>query len=228
MSRVLVVGDCHCPGMLRGYPAFLQRIYEQWECNRVVFIGDLVDWCAISFHEKNPTLSNAAQEYRKALRQVQRLYRLFPEADWLIGNHDCLTTRQAGKAGLPDFILKDYGHLWQVPNWSVHPRFARLEIDGVIYTHGDAGKQGMYAAVKNSRDNFQSWVSGHCHSEAGIWWTVNQTSRVFGMNVGTGVDHNLLQFEYGQKFNRKPVIGCGVVISGIPYYEPMQLKGAAQ
>ena len=225
MSRVLVIGDTHCPGMRKDYPRFLKKTYDLWKCNKVVLIGDVVDWASISFHEKNPTLSNAEDEYKKAHKQVQSLYKHFPKAEWVIGNHDCLNLRQANAVGLPDFLLKDYQQLWDVPKWKVHPRFSRLIIDEVIYTHGDAGKGGQFAAVKNSRDNFQSWVQGHHHSEAGVWWTVNQTSRVFGMNVGTGMDHDLMQFEYGKKFNKKPVLGCGVVIDGkYPHFIPMIVK----
>ena len=221
--RVLAIGDCHCPGMRDDYVDFCLALKDSWDCNRVVFVGDVVDNAAISYHEKNPSLHSAEEESHRAKKQVQRLHEAFPDADWLIGNHDALTERQARTAGLPSMALKDYNSMWEV-TWRVHPRFSKLEIDGVIYAHGDAGKGGMYAAVKNSRDNFQSWVSGHCHSEAGVWWTVNQSSRVFGMNVGCGIDHELMQFEYGRKFNRKPILGAGIVLEGqLAFFEPMPL-----
>lgn len=222
MSRVLVIGDTHCPGMHPKYPSFLQRIHRKYKCNRVVHIGDFVDNAAISFHDKSPSLSSAKEEYRKALRQVARIYKLFPAVEWLIGNHDALTERQATKAGLPDYSLRDYRDIWNVPGWTVHPRWSRLHIDNVVYTHGDSGKGGQFASMKNARDNFISWVSGHHHSEAGVWWTTVEGARVFGMNVGCGVDHDLLQFEYGKKFNRKPTLGCGVVLNGRQaIFEPM-------
>lgn len=224
MARVLVVGDCHCPGMLDKYPAFLQSVYKNYRCNKVVFIGDVVDNHAISYHEKHPGLSSAAEEYKKAKKQVAELYKRFPVADWLVGNHDSLTERQAVTAGLLPEWIRDYKDLWKVPKWRVHARFSQLEIDGVLYEHGDAGSQGQFAAVKTSRSRFQSVVSGHCHAEAGVWWTCNSNSRIFGMNVGCGVDWKLLQFEYGYKFPRKPVIGCGIVLDGKqPIFVPMVL-----
>ena len=221
-SRVLVIGDTHCPGMLPNYPQFLQRTYKKYNCNCVVHIGDLVDLAAISYHAKSPGLSSVEEEFDKARKQVARLYRLFPTLHWIIGNHDALTERQAASAGLPPEVLRDYSDIWQVPNWTVHPRYARHIIDDTVYTHGDAGKSGMHAAVKNSRDNFCNWVQGHCHSEGGVWWTTVEQRSVFGMNVGCGVDRDLLQFEYAVKFNRKPCLGCGVVINGKQaIYEPM-------
>jgi len=104
MARVLIIGDTHCPGMRRGYVDFLKRVADNYDVSRVVHIGDLVDWASISFHEKSPALSNATVEYAKALRQVASLARAFPQADWLVGNHDALTERQAVGAGLPPHI----------------------------------------------------------------------------------------------------------------------------
>jgi hypothetical protein len=205
------------------YPKFLEKIYAEWECNKVVFIGDVVSWDAISFHDKETALYNAHDEFKKARKQVAKLSALFPKAEMMIGNHDCLPARKAATVGVPEFALQSFNQLWDV-KWKVHPRFSRIVIDGVIYAHGDVGKGGMYAAVKNSRDNFQSYVQGHTHSEAGVWWTVNQQNRVFGMNVGCGADHEALAMHYGKKFNKKPILGCGVVLDGKQaFFEPMIL-----
>ena len=224
MARVLVIGDTHCAGMLQKYPAFLSKVHKQYKCNRVVHIGDAVDNSAISFHDKHPGLSSPAEEYKKARKQLNELYVRFPKMDLLIGNHDCLTERQATAAGLLPEWVRDFGDLWGVPKWNVHPRFSHIDIDGVRYEHGDAGKGGQFGAVKTSQARFQSVVSGHLHSQAGVWWTCNGNARIFGMNVGCGVDWKLLQFEYGVKFTAKPVIGCGVVLDGkLPMFIPMDL-----
>ena len=39
-----------------------------------------------------------------------------------------------------------YADLWEV-DWKVHPRFAKVVIDGVIYAHGDSGRAGQVAAL---------------------------------------------------------------------------------
>lgn len=224
MARVLIVGDTHTPGMRRGYVDFLKRIADRWSINRVVHIGDLVDWSSISYHEKSPGLSHATAEYVKARRQVASLARAFPKADWLIGNHDALTERQAVSAGLPPELLRDYGDMWEV-DWVVHPRFSKLVIDGVIYAHGDSGRGGQNAAIKQAKDNFRSTVIGHWHGQAGSTWWANPEFRVFGMSVGCGIDVDKLQFEYGRKFAAKPILGCGVVIDGKrAVFEPWLLK----
>ncbi|MEX0718036.1 MAG: metallophosphoesterase [Planctomycetaceae bacterium] len=224
MSRVLVISDTHCPGMRRGYVDFLKRVADAYSITRVVHIGDLVDWSSISYHEKSPSLSNATKEYERARRQVASLAKAFPQADWLIGNHDALTERQAISAGLPPQILRSYTDLWEV-EWVVHPRFAKLVIDGVIYAHGDSGRGGCDAAFRQAKDNFRSTVIGHFHSQAGVKWWANPEFRVFGMSVGCGIDAGRLQFEYGRKMPAKPILGCGVVIDGRrAHFEPWLLR----
>jgi hypothetical protein len=210
--------------MRRGYVDFLKRVADAYAVNRVVHIGDLADWSSISYREKSPGLSNASVEYRRARKQVASLVRAFPKADWLIGNHDALTERQAITAGLPPELLRDYADMWEVP-WTVHPRFSKLTIDGVIYSHGDSGRGGQDAAFRQARDNFRSTVIGHFHSQAGVKWWANPEFRVFGMSVGCGIDISRLQFEYGRKITAKPILGCGVVLNGRQaHFEPWLLR----
>ncbi len=226
MTRVLVIGDVHAPCMRRGYVDFLNRVRDRYECNRVVCIGDLVDWHAISFHEKNPSLANAEAEFAEAHRQVQSLSRAFPRADWLIGNHDALTERQANVVGLPSRVLKDYSELWEI-KWRTHPRFSKLIVDGVVYSHGDSGRGGQNAALAQSKDNFRSTVIGHFHAQAGISWWANSDFRVFGLSTGCGVDASRMAFDYGKRFVAKPVLGCGVVLDGKrAFFEPWLLPSA--
>lgn len=223
MARVLVISDTHCPGMRAGYVDFLKRVADDYAVTRVVHIGDLVDWASISYHEKSPSLRNASQEYAKARKQVATLARAFPKADWLIGNHDALTERQAVTAGLPPELLRDYADMWEV-GWSIHPRFSKLLIDGVIYSHGDSGRGGQDAAFQQAKDNFRSTVIGHFHNQAGVRWWANPEFRVFGLSVGCGIDASRMQFEYGRRFAHKPILGCGIVISGRQaYFEPWLL-----
>lgn len=232
MSRVLVVGDTHCPGMRRGYVDFLCQIAETYQCNRCVHIGDLVDWHSISFHERKLSLSNPEAEFGQAYKQVQELKDGLASVglktvDWLIGNHDCLTERQACAVGLPSNVLRDYSDLWGVERWRVHPRYTKLFIDGVIYSHGDSGRGGMDAALTQAKDHFRSTVLGHLHAQAGVKWWANPEYRVFGMSVGCGIDAKKMQFEYGKRFNAKPILGCGVVLNGQrAFFEPWLLPSA--
>lgn len=224
MSRVLIIGDTHCPVMRDDYPKFLKSIYRKYKCNTVVHIGDLVDWASISYHPKAPSLKNSEFEYYQALVQVRKLYKAFPKVTWLIGNHDALPERQATDASIPLAILGDYRAVWEIPGWKVVPRFGHVIIDGVLYQHGDKGYGGENAAIKNARAEHCSVVQGHHHSNAGVVYDANQRTRIFGMNVGCGIDWDKAAMDYGKKFNRKPILGCGVVIDGVRcIFEPMPL-----
>ena len=62
MTRVLVIGDVHEPAAHPGYLAFCQYLEDKWEPDRVVFIGDLLDMHAVSFHASEPDAPGAEDE----------------------------------------------------------------------------------------------------------------------------------------------------------------------
>ena len=225
MSNVLVIGDTHCPGMLSGYVEHLAQIKRKYKCDKVVHIGDLVDWHAISYHAKVQGTPKAEQEVKEAKEQIKKLVKAFPNVHWLLGNHDSLPARKAADADLPLSLLKSESVFWELPKtWKVYPRYHKLIIDKVIYSHGEVGSGGKHAAYLQARENFQSTVIGHLHGQSAVTWFANQNNLVFGMSVGCGIDREKMQFEYGAKFNSKPIISCGVVIDGkYPYLEPMLL-----
>jgi len=211
--------------MHKDYVPFLKRIYKKHKCNKVVHIGDLVDWASMSYHPKDPSLMDSRKEFLEAKRQVQKLYRAFPEATWLIGNHDCLPSRKASDIGLPMDVMRDYQALWGVDNWEVIERYGNKIIDGVLYQHGDRGKGGQISsAYLNAQDEHRSVVQGHFHAQMNVLYFANTKTRIFGMQTGGGVDHKRAAMNYGKKYNKKPLMGCGVVLDGVTaIVEPMKL-----
>lgn len=222
---MLVIGDLHCPVMHKDYVRHLKDVYKRYRCNRVVLIGDVVDLHGISYHEKDPDLHSAASELELAQRQVTKVHEAFPKADVMTGNHDDLPARKARSAGLPAFLIKEPEAFLQAPGWTWHGRMETLEIDGVIYAHGDRGKQGDFAAIKNAIIEGASYVEGHKHAQAGVWWHSSQSRLIFGMNVGSGVDRKAAAMNYGKGYSKKPIVSCGVVLAGrIAFVEPMVMK----
>ena len=52
IENVLVIGDIHAPFELgKGYLQFCKDTYKEYNCNRVVFIGDIIDNHYSSYHE---------------------------------------------------------------------------------------------------------------------------------------------------------------------------------
>lgn len=225
MSRVLVIGDCHCPVMLPGYVEFLRSIHAQWKCDRVIHIGDVTDFHCVCYHEKNPDAPPPAVELAKAKLQVKELEKAFPKLQVMTGNHDALPKRKAVTLGIPVELIKSQKQIWDTRHWVWMPRYGTVEIDGVLYRHGDKGKGGQNSATINSRENFKSLVQGHHHQLGFVQYYANETARCFGLQTGCGIDWGEAQLSYGMKFNNKPVISCGVVIDGkYGYCEPMELS----
>jgi hypothetical protein len=56
-------------------------------------------------------------------------------------------------------------------------------------------------------------VQGHLHTQSYVEYVVGRKNRVFGMQVGCGIDHEQYAFAYS-KAGKKPAISCGVVIDG--------------
>ena len=71
MSRVLVIGDTHAPCMREDYVPFLKKIHKKYNCNKVVHIGDLVDWHSISYHPSAPSLKDSEKEFAAAMKLVR-------------------------------------------------------------------------------------------------------------------------------------------------------------
>ena len=58
-----------------------------------------------------------------------------------------------------------------------------------------------------------STVQGHLHTQCYIEWAIGAGLKIFGMQVGCGVDHESYAMGYARNFP-KPAIACGVVLNG--------------
>jgi len=215
--RVLVIGDIHCPWERRGYLQFCQDLYYQWDCNKVVFIGDVVDLHAISFHQREPGSPGPLQEYEFAKQHVKKWYKAFPNAMVTVGNHDERVVRRAKSVDIPDIFIKKHKDVWDTPDWKW---VDDCIVDDVFYYHG-AGQGGEYPAANAVRKLLMSVVMGHNHTASGIKHYVNPMRRIFACDTGAGCDDKALAMAYAKPNKRKSVMSAAVIIDGIPYVEPM-------
>ncbi len=179
-------------------------------------MGDIVDWHAVSFWPKEPDCPGSADEFMLAKRFVTQWHKAFPDAKVCIGNHDERPERLAKSVGIPSLCLKTYDELWETPGWDWDYEHV---IDKVLYFHG-TGAGGVHPAW-NQISVKGSVVMGHCHARAGVKWLATPTERKFGMDVGCGINIKAFQFVYGKHLKFRPILGCGVVIDGVPHWEPM-------
>lgn len=207
--NVLVIGDIHEPFCRKEYLSFCKEQYDKFNCNKVVFIGDIIDNCYSSFHNSDPDGYAAGEELDRAIDAIARWYTVFPEATVILGNHDRLAYRKAFSGGISARWLRSYGDILNTPNWS----FVEREIiNDVLYIHGEAG-----TARTKCKDIHQSVVQGHLHSQAYCEFINNKH---FAVQVGCGIDDSLYAFNYS-KAGKESIMSCAVVLQG---EQPILLK----
>ena len=203
--NILVIGDLHEPFCLDGYLEFCVEQYKKYNCNQVIFIGDILDSHAMSFHESDPDGMSAGDELEETIKKVQKWYEAFPVADVCTGNHDRMASRKAFTGGIPKAWIKSYNEVLNTPKWNW---VESIVYDDVLYEHGEGGQ-----AQTKAKNNLMSSVCGHTHTEAYCRWFVGKRFRVFGMQVGCGVDASTYAAAYAKNF-KKQAIGCAVVLNG--------------
>ena len=204
-KRILVIGDLHEPFCLKGYLKFCKKTFVEYRCDQVIFIGDVIDNHFSSYHETDPNGLSGGQELELAIKKLSRWYKEFPIADVLIGNHDRLIMRKAMSSAIPIQWVRDFKDVLETPNWNF---VDRIVYDNVQYVHGESG-----TARTKCKADMMSTVQGHLHTQCYTEWVVGQSFKVFGTQVGCGVDHDSYAMAYAKR-GKKPAIGCGVIIGG--------------
>ncbi len=115
--NVLVIGDLHLPFERPGYLEFCIDTYKKHKCNRVVFIGDIIDSHYSSFHATDPDGLGGGAELELCIERVKDWYAAFPKAEICIGNHDAIIMRKAFDSGVPKIWIKDFNDVLGTPNW---------------------------------------------------------------------------------------------------------------
>ena len=202
--RILVIGDLHAPFTHKQYLQHCIDTFRRYNCNQVVFIGDIIDNHYASYHESDPDGMGGGQELEVAIQVVKEWAEAFPVADVCIGNHDRIVMRKAFSGAIPKAWIKSYNEVlgtgW---NW-----VESVVYDHVLYEHGEGGQ-----AKTKAKNNLMSSVCGHTHTAAYCEWFVGKRYRIFGMQVGCGIDPDSYAAAYAKNFKR-PALGCGVVIGG--------------
>lgn len=212
--RVLVIGDIHEPVRHPKYLDFCRDLRKKYRTNETIFIGDIIDNHAISFHAKHPELPGPTDEYELTLEKIQDWYKHFPKATIMLGNHDLRILRLAETVNIPARFLRNHSEIWRTKNWKYQ---YDLMIDKVHYYHGE-GCKGVNPAFTRARSSSLSICIGHAHSAAGTKWIVDKYARRFGLDVGTGIDVTKLQFAYGKHIQQRPVLSAAVILDGIPHH----------
>jgi hypothetical protein len=201
---------------------FCLDIFDQWNCDTFIHIGDLIDHHALSFHDSEPCLKGANGEMMDARKRLQPWYDAFPNLTICNGNHDLIPARQLKKIGMDaDVWMRPLKEIYEMPEgWEL---VEEITIDGVLYHHGYTAN-GVNGFRNDAIKRMCRTVSGHAHGNAGVSSTASNHRLVWGMATGCGVDVESMAMAYGKHFLMKPVISCGVVVDGkLPVVEFMDL-----
>jgi predicted phosphodiesterase len=220
--NTLAIGDLHLPFTHKKALDFTKKLRDKYKCERIVFMGDVVDLNTCSFHELSPDGLSSNDEIKRTRDALQPWIREYPSAYICIGNHDARPFRKASAAGISSTFIKSYGDIWGTPkewkwDWS-------FEFDRVIYKHGS--RSGIYAYNDMARDNRKNTVTGHIHASAGIHYMSSDHDLIWGMGVGCLINIKEYAFHYAKDYPRRPILGSGVVLDNgrLPIFEAMKLS----
>jgi len=145
-NRVLVIGDVHAPFERKDYLQFCIDTYKKYNCNKVVFIGDIIDNHYSSYHETDADGLGGGKELDLAIKSVKKWYKAFPDAYVTVGNHDAIIMRKAQTSSIPSQWIKNYNDVLGTPNWKW---VTDVVIDDVRYVHGHKSSKARTAAKRD-------------------------------------------------------------------------------
>lgn len=220
-NRILILSDMHHPYAHPDTVPFLKALKKKYKFDKVVCIGDEVDFHALSFHESDPDLDSAGTELKQAIKSLQPIYKMFPKVDIVDSNHGSMVYRKALANGIPKAALKSYREILQAPknwNWTFDLKL-KTQLGLVYFCHGKSGSPGRLASQYGC-----SSVQGHYHEKAQVSYQSTPEKLIFDMHVGCLANDKSLALGYNKINVKRPIVSVGIIINGIPQLVPMLLN----
>lgn len=220
-KRILILSDLHAP---YGHPdtiPFLRAIKKKFKPDRVVSVGDELDFHALSFHETNPDLLSPGAELEKAIGHLKPIMKMFPKMDICESNHGSMVYRKGVFNGIPRHVFKSYGEVLEAPKtWKWHSHIILTMSNGEkLYVCHSKGAD----VLRVSQAMGMSVVQGHHHEKFELRYWANSMALYFGMFVGCLINDDELCYNYNKINLKRPLIGSSMIIDGIPKLIPMIL-----
>lgn len=221
-SRVLFISDMHIPYHHTDTVAFLRYLKEKYAPTRIICLGDELDKHALSYHDSDPDLPSAGDELQRSLPVVKELHDLFPVMDIIESNHGSLVWRKAKTFGIPKHYIKSYNDVLGVGDgwkWSFDLTITLPNGQKCYIHHGKTNN-----VIQLSQQMGMCAVQGHYHESFKIDYWGNPVGLFWGMQCGCLIDDDTLAFNYNNVNIKRPIVGTGLVIDGMPVLEPMLLN----
>jgi len=221
---ILCVPDLHIPYEHPDALAFISAVMSEYNPNVVVNLGDMLDFHNISFHNSDPDLDNAGIELDRARDKIAHWENLIPEQYIVGSNHGDLPLRQFIASGLPRELLKSYNDIYEVGDgWKFVPDLtietSSKYLPDIYIAHGIRKN-----ALQVSQQRGQRFVCGHYHEDFSVRYAGNPNSLLWAVMSGCLIDKKSLAFNYNMLNLNRPLLGCTVILYGIPFLIPMILN----
>lgn len=227
-KRILHIPDAHAPYQHQDALAFLVAVRDKYKPDLVVNAGDETDKHAMSFHDSDPNLDSAGAELERAKVMLAAMAREFPEQLLCDSNHGSMHYRKAKAHGIPVQYLKTYrdilfpqgggdGWTW-AESWRV-----RTALGDVLFKHQASG-----SVLVDAAHNQCNLMVGHNHGNFSVEYSASSERLYWGAYGGCLIDKDSLAFAYGKHTLRKPVLGCTMILRGMPVLIPMVLSSAGR
>lgn len=220
-KSVLVLSDMHHPYSHPDTVPFLKALKKKYKFDKVVCIGDEVDFHDSSFHDSDPDLDSAGVELEKAIKGLKPIYEMFPKVDLVESNHGSMVLRKALVGKIPRKAIKSYNDVLDAPKgWQWTPdTIVKTPTGPVYFCHGKSGTPGRLASLYG-----MSTVQGHFHEKAQITYISTPEKLMFDAHTGCLADDKSLALGYNKVNPKRPIVSLLIILNGIPQIIPMVLK----
>lgn len=220
---ILCIPDLHIPYEHPDALSFIAAVIDEYDPSLVVNLGDMLDFHNISFHDADPDLMSAGDELEAAQEKIADWEWLIPEQYIVGSNHGDLPVRKFLNAGLPRHFLRSYNDIYGVGKGWKFVEDLTIET-GVKYLPDIYIAHGIRKnALQVAQQRGQRFVCGHYHENFEVAYAGNPNSLLWAVMSGCLIDKKSLAFNYNKLNLNRPVLGCTIILYGVPFIIPMIL-----
>ena len=212
-NRYLVIPDLHMPFEHKEALEFCVDLKRRYDCNKIVFLGDLLDNHFASFHSISTKAKGGSEELSLAKEALKPWYKEFPDAKVCTSNHDSIPERKLEAGSIPKEWLRPINEVLGIHNWEFKDTW---DFGTWVAIHGTDGK-----SIKNKLFKYggnKSIIQGHFHTGTSIEYYNND---IWGCQLGALIDSKAYAFEYAKNFANCNINSAAVIINGKPIIETL-------
>ena len=220
---ILAVPDLHIPYEHQDALEFIKAVKKEYEPSLVVNLGDMLDFHAISFHDNDPDLLSAGDELELSVEKIAEWEKVIPEQYIIGSNHGDLPLRKFLANGIPKSLIKSYNDIYEVgKGWQFVPDLTIesgvKNLPDIYFAHG-IRKNALQVANQRA----QRFICGHYHEDFKVEYSGNPNSLIWSVMSGCLIDKKSKAFAYNKLNLNRPILGCTVILHGVPFLIPMIL-----